>query len=382
MTTGPSDADAVPATTDPTTGWRRVLVLHIGSFGDTVLSVPALQALRAHIGPSATITLLHNAGPSVRVAPTQIIPDGLIDDVLPFLSPVRLGDDAGDRGPLASVAHRVVGAARRGADATAVLRRIRARRFDAVVNLALADRSRRSLARDRAFFRLAGIAEIVGFDPQPAGAHEARFRLDRLRRAGIPAPLGDGPWLVPSGSAREEAARWREAAGLADDRPIVTVAPATLMDAKRWPTDRWATLGSRLRELGLEPIVVGGPADRAEGDDLIAAWAGGANAAGALTPAGSAALMATAAFHVGVDTGTTHVAAASGTPVVALYSHRAPIEQWAPMGAGHQVLDHPVPCAGCLAVDCPVDGHPCMTGITLDQVWTGVETVRAGVAAR
>ena len=37
--------------------------------------------------------------------------------------------------------------------------------------------------------------------------------------------------------------------------------------------------------------------------------------------------------HIGVDTGTTHLASASGTPVVALYSHRAPIEQWAPMGA-------------------------------------------------
>ena len=43
--------------------------------------------------------------------------------------------------------------------------------------------------------------------------------------------------------------------------------------------------------------------------------------------------MAAAELHIGVDTGTTHLAAAAGTPVVALYSHRAPIVQWAPMGA-------------------------------------------------
>jgi heptosyltransferase-1 len=279
-------------------------------------------------------------------------------------------------------ARRALGAARRAVDALGLLRRIRRRRFDAVVNLALADRSARSLRRDRAYFRLAGISTIVGFDGEVPGRPEAEVRLERLAPLGVPTELGAGPWFAAGDQERIDADRWRADAGLAG-RAIVTIAPGTLMDAKRWPDDRWDDLGRRLRaELDLEPVVVGGPADHDEGARLVAAWSGGANAAGALSPGASAALMAGAALHIGVDTGTTHLASAAGTPVVALYSHRAPIAQWAPMGADRWIADHPVPCAGCLAVDCPVAGHPCMTGIELDEVWTQVLAARAQVLSR
>ena len=345
------------AGTDPG-GHARVLAFQIGSLGDTVLSLPALHALRAHVGPAATITVLHDAGPSDRVAPTSAIPTGLVDGSLRFPSP--------ESGPW----HRTTGAVR-------LLATLRRRRYDLVVNLALAERSARSLRRDRAFFRLAGIGAVVGFDQVAldAGApavNEAQVRLDRLGALGISTELGTGPWYVADADAIEEAARWRSAAGLAD-RAIATVAPATLMAAKRWTSDRWVELGLRLRtELDLEPVVLGGPADRAEAAALVRAWGGGAGAAGALSPAGSAALAAGAAVHIGVDTGTTHLAAAAGTPVVALYSHRAPIERWAPLGADRSIVHHPVPCAGCEAVDCPVAGHPCMDEITVEQVWARV----------
>ncbi|MBX3285366.1 MAG: glycosyltransferase family 9 protein, partial [Actinobacteria bacterium] len=217
----------------------------------------------------------------------------------------------------------------------------------------------------------------VGVEPEAPGRPEAEVRLARLARAGVPAELGRGPWLAPPPDSRAASDAWRAAHVPRGGRPVVTVVTGTLMDAKRWPFDRWVELGRRLVDRGLLPVVVGGPADRVEGDALVAAWAGGANAAGQLEPLASAALLADAHLHVGTDTGTTHLAGAVGTPVVALFSHRAPIPQWTPMGAGHRVVDHPVPCAGCLAVSCPVASHPCMTGITVDQVWAAVEQVLA-----
>jgi ADP-heptose:LPS heptosyltransferase len=357
-------------------------VFQIGSLGDTVLSVPALQALRDRVGPTSTITLLHDDGAAGRVAPPAVIPDGLVDDSLRFAGP-RRPPPGSDRAPrLVLGTRRLVGGARRAVGAIGLLRRIRRRRFDAVVNLALADRSARSLRRDRAFFRLAGITTIVGFDGEVPGGPEAQVRLERLAPLGASTELGPGPWFRPGAHDQADADRWRADAGLTDRR-IVTIAPGTLMDAKRWPVDRWGELGRRLRaELDLEPVVVGGPADHDDGDDLVAAWGGGANAAGALTPGASAALMAGAALHIGVDTGTTHLASAAGTAVVALYSHRAPIRQWAPMGPEHWIVDHPVPCAGCLAVDCPVAGHPCMTGIELADVWSQVLVAHQGVLSR
>jgi ADP-heptose:LPS heptosyltransferase len=341
-------------------------VFAIGSLGDTVLSVPALVALRAHVGPGATITLLHNLAPDDRVSPTAVIPPGLVDDVVTFRSP--------GAGPADTL--------RRLAGIPALAAHLRRRRFDAVVNLALSDRSARSLRQDRLFYRACGIPTLVGLEPEVPGAPEAEVRLARLARAGVPAELGSGPWLLPPASSRAEAAAWRAAHAPVGAAPIVTVVTGTLMDAKRWPFERWVELGARLRQRhGLTPVVVGGPADRDEGDRLVTAWGGGANAAGALEPLASAALLSEARLHVGTDTGTTHLAGAVGTPVVALFSHRAPIAQWTPMGTGHQVADHPVPCAGCQAVTCPVAGHPCMTGISVDQVWAKVELALAGPPA-
>ena len=193
---GPPTIDGTPC--------RRVLVFHIGSLGDTVLTVPALQALRSHLGPSATISLLHNGGADGRVAPTTIIPEGLVDDVLSFLDPVGPSADQhpGAAGSVRAAARRAVGAGRRTFDAVTLLRRLRRRRFDAVVNLALADRSTRSLRRDRAFYRLCGIETMVGFEAETPGRPEAEARLDRLRRVGIHSELGDGPWIVATDDVR------------------------------------------------------------------------------------------------------------------------------------------------------------------------------------
>jgi ADP-heptose:LPS heptosyltransferase len=38
-----------------------------------------------------------------------------------------------------------------------------------------------------------------------------------------------------------------------------------------------------------------------------------------------------------------------------------------------QILSVDVPCAGCRARECPVPGHPCLGGVTVDAVLEAVE---------
>jgi ADP-heptose:LPS heptosyltransferase len=64
-----------------------------------------------------------------------------------------------------------------------------------------------------------------------------------------------------------------------------------------------------------------------------------------------------------------HLAAAVGTPVVALFGPTAPWRT-GPFGSGHQILRAPAPCAPCFKRSCNVGG--CMDRISVDRVLAAV----------
>ena len=77
------------------------------------------------------------------------------------------------------------------------------------------------------------------------------------------------------------------------------------------------------------------------------------------------------------DSGPMHVAAALGTPVVALFGSTSP-ELTGPAFAGQsgqQALAAQVPCAPCFRRTCPIDFR-CMTAISVERV---VEAVRPSI---
>ena len=74
-----------------------------------------------------------------------------------------------------------------------------------------------------------------------------------------------------------------------------------------------------------------------------------------------------------------HLAAAAGTPVVALHGPTNPL-QWGPWGKGHTILHVDVPCSPCLNLGfeygCSAlsDGtSPCMHTIQVDEVLEACE---------
>ncbi|HKQ02556.1 MAG TPA: glycosyltransferase family 9 protein, partial [Actinomycetes bacterium] len=74
------------------------------------------------------------------------------------------------------------------------------------------------------------------------------------------------------------------------------------------------------------------------------------------------------------NTGPAHLAAAVGTPVVSLFSPVVPAVRWRPWGVPQVLLgDQAAACAGSRARVCPVPGHPCLDGVSVDEVVAAVE---------
>lgn len=352
----------------------RILVHQIGQLGDTIVSIPAIRAIREYFGPSARIHILHDVQGGGLVTSDMVLASTGVDDFIPYpFSRSSVG--------------KIRGAAR-------LWYLLRGMRFDAVVSVLPSDRPAKSLKRDRLFFRLCGISRIIGFDAIPhdtvhpcdhsgratATSHEAVFRLERLHAHGI-LRSNNGYFRLPMVTVdprqSKAASEWLRARRRHPEFDLIAICPGCKKSANAWPTDRFVEIGRRmLAGSHAELIVMGGPAERGMAEEVIAQWGGeGLLAAGEFSVTGSAAVLEHCKLMIGLDTGTTHLAAAVGVPCLVIQSANSSPGHWDPLGEGHSIIRHSVPCAGCLHHDCPVEGHPCMRDITVDEVWESVQQV-------
>ena len=73
------------------------------------------------------------------------------------------------------------------------------------------------------------------------------------------------------------------------------------------------------------------------------------------------------------DAGSMHLAAHLGIPTVAIFGSTEPA--WTgPLGKGHEVIRHHVPCSPCFLRQCPLD-FSCMTKITPLEVAGAVDDI-------
>lgn len=151
------------------------------------------------------------------------------------------------------------------------------------------------------------------------------------------------------------------------ERPLIYLAPSARWESKFWQVEKWRQLASRLYDLGLQPILGGGPADLAYAD-LLCKGQGDAliNTAGEFSLTQTVALMQRSTLYVGLDTGPMHMAAMIGLPVVALFGPTHP-ERVGPYGVAHRIVrNENADCLCCRKRSC--SDMQCMHGISVNQV--------------
>jgi len=164
--------------------------------------------------------------------------------------------------------------------------------------------------------------------------------------------------------------------------PYVVVHPGASVPARTWPAERHAGLVEALVREGRR-VVVTGAAD----DAALTAFVAGAPRPEVVDLGGRTSLAELGVVLRGAEaivvgnTGPAHLAAAVGTPVVSLYAPTVPAVRWRPWRVPHLLLgDQDAACAGSRARVCPVRGHPCLSGVSIEDVLTAVERVVASRA--
>ena len=260
----------------------RILVIKLGALGDFVLAFGPFAAIRA-AHPGADITLLTTA-PFAEFARAAPWFDRVVADTRP-----RVWDLPG------------------------LLRLRRALHgFGRVYDLQTSGRS-------GWYFWLAGRPKWSGIargcshphaNPARDSMHTVERQREQLEMAGITQfPTPDMRWLTHTKPRPVRGGGVVLIPGAAPHRP-----------RKRWPAERFGDLAAILTDQGLTPIIVGTSADTSHAAAIRAACPAAIDLTGRTTLLQLGQTLAGAALAVGNDTGPTHLAAALGTPTIALFS--------------------------------------------------------------
>jgi len=138
--------------------------------------------------------------------------------------------------------------------------------------------------------------------------------------------------------------------------------------AKRWPPERFAAAAALVaRGSGAQVAIVGSAAERPLAEAIAAQLGGGARVlCGETTLADLVGVLRELRLLLTNDSGPMHLAAALGTPLVAVFGSTDWTET-APVSERARVVREETECAPCKLRECPID-HRCMTRVAVDRV--------------
>jgi heptosyltransferase-3 len=162
----------------------------------------------------------------------------------------------------------------------------------------------------------------------------------------------------------KEATRMREKLR---DRPYVVIHPGSIMGTKRWDARRFGEVARGLAARGLTIVVTSGPGEESFASQVAQEVDGTVILLGLTIPE-LAELVRGARLYIGNDSGPMHLAAAVGTPTVAVWGS-SDSRRWRPWGVEYRVVQNPFECNPCPGYRCLVAPSPlCIESVTVDQV--------------
>lgn len=332
----------------------RILLIRVDGIGDLTMSAAIFPALRKKF-PRARIDLLtSDAAQSIG---QLLVAAGWIDNlwVLPLLG-------------RSFNLHRQLA------------RRLRTVRYDVGIDL-------RGDLRNVLLMWMAGARARLGMPgggltylltdcvQVPLPHHQSEQPMALVKRLGV-NEVDPYPRLPLRPEDRAAAEQWLAASGLRTDRPLCAFHLGAFQPSKVWPLDRFACVARRLRQEHEAQLLVVGGKDDADLALRFREQVGGtvAIAAGAVSLAVAAALLARCTILIGNDSGPAHVAAAVGCGVVMLFGNGTP-QAYGALSPHAVWLRSSRPCDSRCDKLCAQPERFCMLDLTADMVFAAASNL-------
>lgn len=320
----------------PVSDIRSILVIRPGGIGDAALLAPTIYTLQQRY-PLAHIHILAEKR------------NGGTFSLIPGIARLRLYDTP-----------------------TGLIETLRTR-YDLVIDTEQWHRLSALIAR------LTRAPVLIGFDtnerrrmfthtvPYSHDAYEADSFLHLVEPLGVEYRRDETEkFLFPPDDAQRLATRLLHNVG---GDPFVTIFPGASIRERQWGSDRFRNVVRKLEENGLRSVIVGGPSDRSQAEDIVTGCSA-LNLAGCTTLAGTAAVIASSRLLLSGDSGVLHIGVGLGVPTVSLFGPGI-ASKWAPRGPRHMVLDRGLSCSPCTRFGttppCPRNVS-CLSGIMPEEV--------------
>ncbi len=365
---------------------KKILVVKFRHIGDVLLTVPTIRALKETFS-DASVSVLVNSGTEDVLSGNPIINELMVfDRAIKDLPPFK-----------------------RYLKEVKFLKEIKAKGFDMIVDLIGGDRSAILSFLSGARYRLAAdfgrkgfigkkylYTHLANIDRQE---HMVLQNLDIVKRFGITTDNTNVDFFIPE-EIKQSIKKTLVENGITEKDKIVHVHPTSRWFFKCWQDEYMAEIIGWLIDKGLKVVVTSAPDSKEmEKAKRILSLVGDSpsrsigmgqsplpssrithyascilDLCGKTTIKELAAISEASDLFIGVDSAPMHIAAAVGTPVIALFGPTG--KEWIPYGEGNTVVSKDMPCKPCKKGMCEgIALRECMSAIKPDDVKEAVNKI-------
>jgi lipopolysaccharide heptosyltransferase II len=350
---------------------QRILVIRLDLIGDLVLSMTLVRALKRSY-PQAEIDLL-----ALPASAKVVMHDPELTEIITY-------DPNVWRRPKALIQPK------NWREAFSLRRRLRARHYDIAVSvfgpwagiIAVLSGAKRRVGFGRESYPGFMTDNVPGRHWNPGDhKHEVDYCLELANSSGVITSRADRiPRLYVDPQACQQLEQLLIQQGVQQAKPVIAChVSSNNGQSKRWPIPYWATLIDKLiREQGAQVIFTGAPVDTPLIESVSHRMQEQAiNLAGKTSLPQLVALLQRADLVISGDSGPMHIAAAVGTPLIAIHGPTDPALS-GPVSPTATILRSDIWCSPCYnardTADCRFFTTQCMKNISPAQV---LEVVKA-----